>query len=334
MKYYLYFSIVLLFVSCSGGSSTSSSSSTSTSDDITMTFSGRVVDGYIKDAVVCLDLNINAVCDSSEPKVTSSADGSFTFQSADLSRNKVIPIISSGGIDIATNETYKGELFGSIDTSSTVITTIYINPFSDLILNTYLNSGSSIDEVKTKLANSFSLDTSELILNPMENKKLFAKIQELEHMKKILETSISNEKSSSLSSEEEKSMRRNIKISIINAMDGSNSLSWTKIIEGVESLESISFTSTKKDFLSNQFTSNRTTFDSLSTNGNIELDSLESLQNTINEELKEVHNKINTSDYTIVNLSSVQKLVSKSLLSINEAENKSYNTPPSIPDFR
>ena len=41
--------------------------------------SGKVIDGYIEGAVVCLDLNTNQVCDAGEPKATTVAGGKYTL---------------------------------------------------------------------------------------------------------------------------------------------------------------------------------------------------------------------------------------------------------------
>ena len=42
-------------------------------------FSGKVIDGYIEGAKVCLDLNANQACDASEPSDTSKAGGGFSL---------------------------------------------------------------------------------------------------------------------------------------------------------------------------------------------------------------------------------------------------------------
>ena len=42
-------------------------------------FSGKVIDGYIEGANVCLDLNANQTCDAGEPSDTSKAGGGFSL---------------------------------------------------------------------------------------------------------------------------------------------------------------------------------------------------------------------------------------------------------------
>ena len=43
------------------------------------TISGKVIDGYIEGATVCLDLNGNLACDPGEPSDTSKKDGSYSL---------------------------------------------------------------------------------------------------------------------------------------------------------------------------------------------------------------------------------------------------------------
>lgn len=59
---------------CSGGGS---SSSTTDATDTTTTSSGFVVDGYLGNATICVDLNRNKTCDSDEPRAVTNADGSY-----------------------------------------------------------------------------------------------------------------------------------------------------------------------------------------------------------------------------------------------------------------
>lgn len=333
MKIYIYLVIVFFFTSCGGGGSSSSSNSSNT-QNISLSITGKVVDGYIKNAAVCLDININGLCDSGEPNTNSLEDGSFSFSSITLEKNKIYPIISIGGVDTSTNEQYIGELKSSIDTSNSVFTTIYINPLSDLNISAYLNSSSKdsslVDELKNKIESSFSLSNSNISENPMENRELFAKAQEIEYIKSILQTSIKKIKNRDLNNKE----RNSIKLSIVSAINSSNNLVWEDLLTEIERAESITIEENEKTFLINQFTSNKASFNSLSSSSNVNISSLSSLQNSINEELKLVHDRINNSNYSVVNLSSTDKLISKAGVYLKDIESKSYDTPPNVPDFR
>ena len=71
----------LTLVSC-GGSSNGSSSNT--------TVSGKVLDGYIANAKVCLDSNKNYQCDAGEPYTISDATGAYTLSFGGTATNQII----------------------------------------------------------------------------------------------------------------------------------------------------------------------------------------------------------------------------------------------------
>lgn len=55
----------------------------------TATFGGKVIDGYIEGATVCLDLNANQACDSVEPSDVSKADGTYSLDITGLPLAKI-----------------------------------------------------------------------------------------------------------------------------------------------------------------------------------------------------------------------------------------------------
>lgn len=71
----------LAFAGCGGGGSTPTPTISS--------LSGKVIDGYIEGAEVCLDLNNNQVCDTSEPKDTTKADGSYKLDTTGLTAAQI-----------------------------------------------------------------------------------------------------------------------------------------------------------------------------------------------------------------------------------------------------
>ena len=76
------FSLTLLSA-CGGGSSSvsnvTSPASTPATPAAPTALSGKVIDGYVEGAIVCLDLNLDQSCSSSEPTGVSKADGSFSL---------------------------------------------------------------------------------------------------------------------------------------------------------------------------------------------------------------------------------------------------------------
>ena len=63
---------------------------------------GKVVDGYISGATVCLDLNKNGVCDTGEPSGTTGAGGAYTLtysENAVLAGVPVLVNVPVGAVD-------------------------------------------------------------------------------------------------------------------------------------------------------------------------------------------------------------------------------------------
>ena len=85
-----------VLISCGGGGS----SGITTSNGVT-TFSGKVIDGYIGGATVCLDLNSNNICDKgSDPSAISDSDGNYSFTySGQTSGLHIIAEVGIGAID-------------------------------------------------------------------------------------------------------------------------------------------------------------------------------------------------------------------------------------------
>ncbi|WP_416559923.1 hypothetical protein ACHEXL_13535 [Limnohabitans sp. yimb22184] len=89
-KGYVISSLAVLLTACGGGGVNG------------VSITGRVIDGYINGAVVCLDVNDNKVCDSNEPTATSGAGGAFTLNppsTLDLSSVRLIANVPSTAID-------------------------------------------------------------------------------------------------------------------------------------------------------------------------------------------------------------------------------------------
>ncbi|WP_319381143.1 MbnP family copper-binding protein [Thiomicrorhabdus sp.] len=68
-----------MLTGCGGGSSDATA---------TTSISGKVADGYLSGASVCLDKNVNAVCDGDEPSAVTAADGSYSMELNDGDQNR------------------------------------------------------------------------------------------------------------------------------------------------------------------------------------------------------------------------------------------------------
>lgn len=170
----LILSVFILLVSGCGGSSRSSLGLGGDEGD---QISGKVMDGYIENARVFLDLNGNLQKDDGEPEARSDADGNYTLDVTDSSRAKttatVMAIIGSDAIDKDT-----GYGFPSTFSMTSVPGQKQINPLTTMarqlggetvtkaqaegILKNLL--GEQVDVSQDDVANSNSVDGTQKAL--------------------------------------------------------------------------------------------------------------------------------------------------------------------------
>jgi len=148
-KYTISLVTALAFLGCGGGSSSDSSSTTS---------SGTVSDGYVKNAQICIDLDKNYICDTTDKKITSTDEnGNFSISTEYLE----YPIIAIGGIDIATGESLTEALITPANqTTITPITTL---------LSSLVKDGETIDDAKTKVASILGIDATKIFNDPVKD---------------------------------------------------------------------------------------------------------------------------------------------------------------------
>lgn len=125
-------SSLIFLTACGGGGGDSTSSVTST---FTKTITGKVVDGYIKNAKVCLDANNNGVCDTTEKSTTTNEDGEFSFvvttQEGDFS------FVALGGVDTFTNEDFVGTFRKLQNIQKDTSEDIIITPLTTIVHDIY-----------------------------------------------------------------------------------------------------------------------------------------------------------------------------------------------------
>ena len=158
MKKILWSSIVtvgVLISGCGGGSGGNSS---------TTSVAGTAVDGYLKGANVCLDLNNNNICDTAEPSATTKSDGTFVINT--ILPQKDFNIIVSGGIDSDTGKSFNGILYAPYEAN---VSKIYVTPISTMV-SKLTKEGVSIDEAKKKTAAFFGISKDKLNSDPKKDK--------------------------------------------------------------------------------------------------------------------------------------------------------------------
>jgi kexin len=171
---------LLLFIGCGGGGGSDEGSPEPTTPIVYTEVNGQLVDGYIKNAIVCLDINLNGLCDSDEKTTLSDDNGNFTFIKI-VKSDKFVSLISSGGIDIITNKVFEGQIKTIVnlnDSGKSLVT-----PITDMIASAFIQSDIkdiyTLKDIETTLSNSLDLNISKLHNDPMQDKAVFAKAQEI-----------------------------------------------------------------------------------------------------------------------------------------------------------
>jgi subtilisin-like proprotein convertase family protein len=171
--------LLLLFIGCGGGDS-GGDSPDPTTPIVYTEVNGQLIDGYIKNATVCLDSNLNGLCDSDEKTTLSDDNGNFKFTNI-VKSDKFVSLISNGGIDTITNKDFEGQIKTIVnlnDSGKSLVT-----PITDMIASAFISSTNknidTLKDIEIKLANNLNLDISKLHNDPMKDKVVFAKAQEI-----------------------------------------------------------------------------------------------------------------------------------------------------------
>jgi hypothetical protein len=123
-------------------------------------FSGRVIDGYIRGATVCLDLNSNAKCDAGEPSATTTAGGAYSFTySGSVAGLHVIAEVPVGATDEDLGPVANPySLFAPATSPSTV------TPLTTLVSSEMMSSGSTAAEAESSVKVSLGI-SADLLAN-------------------------------------------------------------------------------------------------------------------------------------------------------------------------
>ncbi|MCW9026923.1 MAG: hypothetical protein OQJ77_06355 [Thiovulaceae bacterium] len=192
---------------------------TSDSTDLNVSFSGIVVDGYIKDATVCMDLDYSGDCNTSEPTTTTDANGKFNFTNVIVQENTLFPIISSGGVDTFSAQAYDAQLKTIVLANELASSTYYISPLTDIVATHFLEQSvqnktvwlESISTIETQLG----LTSAQIFGDTTSFVSTFMISQYIEHIKRMLElTVISYDNSKDVDA-----LRERIKKAIVSELD-------------------------------------------------------------------------------------------------------------------
>jgi hypothetical protein len=160
----LFFTCAALFVltACGGGGGTGALTPASST-----TIAGAVIDGYIEGAIVCLDLNANGNCESSEPSATSKADGSYSISyTGDTSGLHIVSVIPAtakdkddNGLTLAQAGKAAFTLMAPAPQANSADT--HITPLTTLVSNQMVQTGTKdAASVETQLKQQLGISSS------------------------------------------------------------------------------------------------------------------------------------------------------------------------------
>ena len=153
-------------VACGGGGGGSSTASTTPAAPATL--SGKVIDGYIAGATVCLDVNSNNKCDAGEPTTTSDATGNWSLPAyaGSIAGLQVIAEVGATATDLDTGVIGAGNTYSLLAPAAASAT---VTPFSTLVSATIAAGGGesrvSIGEALGNVSASIGVPVAKLVAN-------------------------------------------------------------------------------------------------------------------------------------------------------------------------
>lgn len=141
----------------------------SSSNNPGLKLSGRLVDGYVKNASVTLDINDDRICSPTEPKTVTDASGNFIFTAAQNSDGGQHMTCATGGIDLSTGLPLAGQLLAPPGaTQITPLTSVVMAQINSTLPAPVLGtpsaaSATAVNSASTTIATSLGLTTNELL---------------------------------------------------------------------------------------------------------------------------------------------------------------------------
>ncbi len=150
---------------------------------IQIAINGKAVDGYLQNAVVCLDLNKDGYCQAnSEPMTTTLEDGSFALAVSQEHRDNPnfdeALLLVFGGVDVDTGKDFRGKLFAPNDGGEILnvspITTLVAKSLKRDIGEQKLTKEQireKIEKAKAKVADILDIEVGDIGADPIAFQK-------------------------------------------------------------------------------------------------------------------------------------------------------------------
>ncbi len=312
----MFTSIVLLFAGCGVDSNYTADTNLS---HTSKTFHGTVVDGYIKNASVCFDTNLDGVCSLKEQTTSTNATGDYIFSMLDHNAS-LVQIIATDGKDTSTNrlfhDTFKTVFdYGALKENDSVI----ISPITDLVANSFENSTdktlADLADAKSIISTLLSLTQTQLAQNPMLSIDVFTISQEIQHTKLLLEVlikkNLANYNSSHIQDEIKKQM---IELN----------LNMSNILEMLQVRLNFSIPKNEKDFVIAQADALKKSLNSLAKDTSLNIDNLNRLQKSLDIKQQEAYQLIRdanaSSVLNVVDINITNESLTQTIFNTTNAE--------------
>ncbi|SFV70815.1 hypothetical protein MNB_SM-5-1098 [hydrothermal vent metagenome] len=247
-----------------------------------LSFSGVVVDGYIKDAVVFLDLDGNGMHGENEPSTTTDENGSYFFKNIVLRSDEAfIPVVASGGTDIATGKAFEDELKNIVKPQSLEENlSLCITPLTDVTTDKFLQSktkdSKALEDATIDVASAFGIATEDIAHDPMQDVKIFIKTQELEQIKALIERAVTKASSTTNHETVQKVINRALLREIETTGEAMANIS--DLLQEVENISAITIPENEKSFIDAQATEIKRFFRSMDGNSDLNSSRLGAIQ--------------------------------------------------------
>ena len=314
-------------------SNTNTSSGTVTSNKTT--FSGVAVDGYISGGTACLDTNINGLCDSGEPTTPTDTQGKFTFTDVEVDSGKLISVIVSGGTDTATNKPFQGSMSNIINTDDIATNKSFTtSPLTDLVATSFLasnnKSSASLAQIKTNVASSLNLSVDKLDKDPMQDKEVFAKAQEVQQTKKLILTAATKAANGSLNAEE---LTKSVREAISTSVQSGTTLNSTNVITKLKEIHTtVDIPSNETDFIASQTTEIKNTLATIVADTTITADTLDQQESNLITAVETASAKIeDATDGSVITVVKVAPINPATTQTPTTPIATAISTPPAVP---
>lgn len=143
---------------CGGGGDSTPPPTTPTVS--TVTLSGKVADGYLSAAKVCLDLNYNKVCETTEPSATSTTGGNYSFDATQIEIDS-FPVV----VEVIAGTTVDEDNPGTTVTQKYTLTApagkgAFVSPLTTIIQGQIETTGATAESIEISLLASMGESSS------------------------------------------------------------------------------------------------------------------------------------------------------------------------------